>query len=89
MYVWMDGWMDACMHVLVCVYVLVCMYVAILFLFEALLEVVELIVNTYDQTSTMTWVFEKDEYGGTYDRPWISSKIRFLNDHGDTIQHGR
>ena len=65
------------------------MYVAILFLFEALLEVVELIVNTYDQTSTMTWVFEKDEYGGTYDRPWISSKIRFLNDHGDTIQHGR
>ena len=58
------------------------------FLFVAMVEAMG-ICNSYDQSDINTVVLEKDEYGGTYDRPWIFARFRFLNDHGDTVHHGR
>ena len=49
----------------------------------------EMISNRYSQADALTAVMENCEYGGTYDRPWLSSNVRFLNDHGDTVRHGR
>ena len=46
-------------------------------------------VNMSDHNDVNFVVFEKDQYGGTFDRPWILSTLRFLNGHGDTVQHGR
>ena len=48
-----------------------------------------MISNTYDQSDANFMVFDKDEYGRTYDRPWILSNFRFLNDQGDTVHSGR
>ena len=52
-------------------------------------EVYEMICNTYDQSDAKIAVLENSEYGGTYDRPYIYSKFRLLNDHGETVHHGR
>ena len=60
-----------------------------LFLFVGMMKVMELIVNKYEQTDVKIAVMENDEYGGTYDRPWVFSHLSFLNGSGGLVYHGR
>ena len=45
-------------------------------------EVFEKIINTYNEMGGAVCVFDGHEYGGTYDRPWIYTKVRLTNDQG-------
>ena len=52
-------------------------------------NVIENSVNKSDKVGSQSIVFEDNEYGGTYDRPWILSKLKYLNDQGEVIRLGR
>ena len=54
-----------------------------------MMKVMELIVNKYEQTDVQIAVMENDEYGGTYDLPWVFSHLSFLNGSGGLVYHGR
>ena len=53
-------------------------------------EIVVNIANTLNETDDAAiYVMGGEEYGGTYDRPWILQTYKLLNDRGETVQHGR
>ena len=52
-------------------------------------DVLEKIANRYDETDSTVFEMYDTKYGGTYDRPWLFTKLKLLNDHGDIIHHGR
>ena len=54
-----------------------------------MLEVIEKIGNMYGHTDLNIMLMENDEFGGSYDRPWVFSTVRYLNARGVTVQHGR
>ena len=53
------------------------------FLILAMNEVFQNISNTYNERGgAVGCVFDGHEYGGTYDRPWLYTKVRLTNDQG-------
>ena len=45
------------------------------------------LVNRYGEEGCVKMVHDEVEYGGTYMRPWLDMKSRFLDINGETVYH--